>query len=54
MAPRERLADVQADRDEVLDKVEQLRNLADDILSEYEVEDDEDGNGDSDDSEDGN
>ena len=45
---RERLADAAAgDRDELLDKVEELRDLADDILSEYEPgdEDGDDENG---------
>jgi hypothetical protein len=41
MPQREKLADVVADRDELLDKVEELRDLADDVLSEYEPEEEE-------------
>jgi hypothetical protein len=41
MPQRESKADVEADRDELLDKVEELRDLADDILSEYEPEEEE-------------
>jgi hypothetical protein len=53
--PQERLADVVADRDELLGKVADLRDLADDILSEYETPDeaeeaeDDGGNGDDED-----
>lgn len=46
--PREKLADVQADRDEILDKLEELRDEVDDILSQYdepEEEESEEDNG---------
>ncbi len=43
MPEREKLADVAADRDELLDKVEELRDMADDILSEYETEEEDNG-----------
>jgi acyl-CoA synthetase (NDP forming) len=49
--PRETRADVEADRDELLDKVEELRDLADDILSQYE-EPEEEGESEEDDGED--
>jgi hypothetical protein len=42
MPQREKLTDVVADRDELLDKVEELRDLADDIISEYETDEPED------------
>jgi hypothetical protein len=38
MGKRETRLDIEADRDELLDKVEELRDLADDILSDYEPE----------------
>ena len=41
MARRETRADIEADRDALLDEVEKLRDLADDILSDYEPEEPE-------------
>ena len=44
--PREKRDDIESDRDEALNKLEQIRDLADDVLSAYEDEEDGDENGD--------
>jgi hypothetical protein len=44
MPRREQLTDVQGDRDELLDKLEDVRDELDDILGEYESEEPEEDN----------